>query len=170
MTQHMTQHETIGLNFEVKMRTTLTLSDGARKSVSHALMVEAFNFGQAERYARQACAVLWSDEATPFATSIRITSRKEYLSHDEAEAGAILNADGRDIHPGTWYQTIVEWRETDPDTARERRQRKAWLVSTAQGTDSVSELIAAHLHALGITEYKLRRIELTDIEAVVTLK
>ena len=164
----MKQHETLGIPFEVKMRATRPLPDGDRKSITHVLMVEAFNFGQAERNARQVFAALWPDDTSPFAISIRITSRKEYLRPDEATPA--IHTEGTNILPGTWYQTIVEWRELDETSGRDRRQRQSWLVSTDQGTDNVNEIISTHLSTLGITKYKLRRIELTDIEAVTTLK
>lgn len=166
----MKQNELIGMIFEVKMRTIHVTDEGDKKSATHIILTEALSFSQAESQARAVITALWPDDTNPFAFAMRITTRREIILPPSAVP--VESPARQHVYPGTWYQAIVEWSELDEKTGRDRKQRKTYLILIDDHdlTDTAHDIISDHLAALGITDYKLRRIELIEAEAVAKFK
>lgn len=164
----MKQNELIGMIFEVKMRTIHVTDEGDKKSVTHIILTEALSFSQAESQARAVITALWPDDTNPFAFAMRITTRREIIL--PPGTAPVESPARQHIYQGTWYQAIVEWSELIEDTGKYRKQRKAYLILTDQDTESAAAIISDHLAAQGITDHKLRRIELIEAEAVAKFK
>lgn len=143
--------------YEVKMRALRKLDEEPETQVTHVVLVEALNFGEAEKRARAIVPLINPNDTNPYAVAIKmLPSRKIILSGEEKH---YLCA-GMNAYLHTWFSVQAEW-------SSDGIYKKILLVA-ATSTNEAGDLVKDELVHNGVDRefIDIKEIKLTPIKVI----
>lgn len=144
--------------YEVKMRALRKLDEESKTPVTHVVLVEALNFGEAEKRARAIVPLINPDDTNPYAVGIKmLPARKCIMSGEEKH----FLCSGMNAYLHTWFSVQVEYNLCG-------NTFKKNLLVAATSTNEADDLVRDELVYNGVDRefIDIKEIKLTPIKVL----
>lgn len=144
--------------YEVKMRALRKLDEESKTPVTHVVLVEALNFGEAEERARAIVPLINPDDTNPYAVGIKmLPARKCIMSGEERH----FLCSGMNAYQHTWFSVQVEFISCCSAFKKN-------LLVAATSTNEADDLVKDELVYNGVDKdsIDIKEIKLTPIKVI----